>query len=200
MLYEYLRYKSYNYKESAVHVQIYPRELCNSVKVIAEQSQAFREDKLFLRWAEFCSRWLRDSHSEFLHCHKEQVPVVCDGLRDRKECLATFSNKALRSLPPFTSRHWTLLSSRGSRKYFGWNRTRSSKFLTQPTIAEHFHDHVTDKFSPPISQDLNPRNYYVWGVVERETNMPAHNTKDSLKAAVRDIMASMNNDHLINVY
>jgi inhibitor of nuclear factor kappa-B kinase subunit alpha len=69
---------------------------------------------------------------------------------------------------------------------------------TQEWLAENFHDHVTPNIWPPSSPDLNPLDYYVWGVVERETNKHAHNTKDSLKAAIGDIMANINKDHLIN--
>lgn len=69
---------------------------------------------------------------------------------------------------------------------------------TQEWLAENFHDHVTPNIWPPSSPDLNPLDYYVWGVVERETNKHAHNTKDSLKAAIGDVMANINKDHLIN--
>ena len=69
---------------------------------------------------------------------------------------------------------------------------------TQEWLAENFHDHVTPNIWPPSSPDLNPLDYYVWGVVERETNKHAHNTKDSLKAAIGDIMANINKNHLIN--
>lgn len=37
---------------------------------------------------------------------------------------------------------------------------------------------------PPIPSDLNPTDYYVSGVVERETNKYAYNTKDSLNATI----------------
>ncbi|QQP35140.1 Uncharacterized protein FKW44_023285, partial [Caligus rogercresseyi] len=39
------------------------------------------------------------------------------------------------------------------------------------------------EFWPPNSPDLNSCNYYLWGVLERDTNKRAHNTVDSLKAA-----------------
>ncbi|QQP32478.1 Uncharacterized protein FKW44_024404 [Caligus rogercresseyi] len=39
------------------------------------------------------------------------------------------------------------------------------------------------EFWPPSSPDLNPCDYYLWGVLEKDTNKRAHNTVDSLKAA-----------------
>ena len=41
-------------------------------------------------------------------------------------------------------------------------------------------------------------DYYVWGVVERETNRHPHNTIASLKAAIVQVMSEMNKDHLIS--
>ncbi|QQP37178.1 Transposable element tcb1 transposase, partial [Caligus rogercresseyi] len=40
------------------------------------------------------------------------------------------------------------------------------------------------KFWPLSSHDLNPCDYYLWGVLERDTNKRAHNPVDSLKAAI----------------
>ncbi|QQP31640.1 Uncharacterized protein FKW44_025305 [Caligus rogercresseyi] len=36
----------------------------------------------------------------------------------------------------------------------------------------------------PSSPDVNPCDCYLWGVLERDTNKRAHNTVDSLKAAI----------------
>ena len=69
---------------------------------------------------------------------------------------------------------------------------------TQDWMAENFHDHVTPNLWPPSSPDLNPLDYYVWGVVEREVNKHPHNTKASLKKAISQAMENMNKDHLIN--
>lgn len=68
---------------------------------------------------------------------------------------------------------------------------------TQGWLAENFNDHVTPNIWPPSSPDLNPLDYYVWGVIERDTNKKPHNTKESLKTAVRTAMAEMNSDQLI---
>ena len=50
---------------------------------------------------------------------------------------------------------------------------------------------------PPSSPDLNPLDYYVWGVVERETNKHPHNTLDSLRAAIARVMTHMDKAPLI---
>ncbi|QQP35403.1 Transposable element tcb1 transposase, partial [Caligus rogercresseyi] len=44
---------------------------------------------------------------------------------------------------------------------------------------------------PPSSPDLNPCDYYLWGVLERDTNKRAHNTVDSLKAAIIQAVANL---------
>ena len=50
---------------------------------------------------------------------------------------------------------------------------------------------------PPSFPDLNPLDYYVWGVVEQETNKHPHNTLDSLKAAIARVMTHMDKAPLI---
>ena len=50
---------------------------------------------------------------------------------------------------------------------------------------------------PPSSPDLNPLDYYVWGVVERETNKHPHNTLDSLRAVIARVMTHMDKAPLI---
>ena len=55
--------------------------------------------------------------------------------------------------------------------------------VTQEWMAQNCHDHVTPNMWPPSSPDLNPMDYYVWGVVEKESNKRPHNTKESLKVA-----------------
>ena len=56
----------------------------------------------------------------------------------------------------------------------------------------------TKEFWPPSSPDLNPMDYYVWGVLERKTNKRAHNSIDSLRDAIEEAAANMNSDHLVN--
>ncbi|QQP36914.1 Uncharacterized protein FKW44_022155 [Caligus rogercresseyi] len=46
-------------------------------------------------------------------------------------------------------------------------------------------------FWPPSSPDLSPCDYYLWGVLERDSNKRAHNTVDSLKAAIIQAVANI---------
>ena len=43
----------------------------------------------------------------------------------------------------------------------------------------------------PSSPDLNPLDYFVWLYVENITNMTSHNTKASLIAAIRRVLAEL---------
>ncbi len=54
------------------------------------------------------------------------------------------------------------------------------------------------EFWPPSSPDLNPLDYYVWGVVERDANKAAHPNLDSLRAAIKHAMANLDRTHLEN--
>ena len=43
---------------------------------------------------------------------------------------------------------------------------------------------------PPNSPDLNPLDYYVWGVSERESNKSRHANVDSLTSSIRQAFAN----------
>ena len=47
------------------------------------------------------------------------------------------------------------------------------------------------------SPDVNPMDYYLWGVVERDSNREPHNTVAALRAAVVDAMATVPKTDLI---
>ncbi|QQP42503.1 Uncharacterized protein FKW44_017192 [Caligus rogercresseyi] len=47
------------------------------------------------------------------------------------------------------------------------------------------------EFWPPSSPDLNPCDYYLWGVLERDTKKCAHNNLDSMKAAIIPAVANL---------
>ncbi|GFR05243.1 hypothetical protein TNCT_251641 [Trichonephila clavata] len=44
---------------------------------------------------------------------------------------------------------------------------------------------------PPNSPDTNSLDYHGWGVIEKKTNKQPYNIKESLKAAIADIMDTM---------
>ena len=50
---------------------------------------------------------------------------------------------------------------------------------------------------PPCSPDLNPLDYYVWSVLERETNKRTHISIDSLRDAIEEAVANLNSVHLV---
>ena len=50
------------------------------------------------------------------------------------------------------------------------------------------------EFWPLNSPDLNPLDYYVWGEVERRSNKHPHNTKESLKSSIREVMCNMDRE------
>ncbi|QQP52719.1 Uncharacterized protein FKW44_004953 [Caligus rogercresseyi] len=56
---------------------------------------------------------------------------------------------------------------------------------------------LSEEIWPPSSQDCKPLDYYVWGVLERESNKRAHNSVVSLKAFIAVAVASMNRKHLV---
>ncbi|KYN39306.1 hypothetical protein ALC56_06315 [Trachymyrmex septentrionalis] len=47
------------------------------------------------------------------------------------------------------------------------------------------------EFWPPNSPDLNPLDFYVWGVVERVTNKSRHPNVASLRAAIEAAFTDM---------
>lgn len=75
--------------------------------------------------------------------------------------------------------------------------TAHTAHTTQEWLAENCHDHVTPNMWPPSSPDLNPLDYYVWGVIERQTNRHPHANRDSLKAAIVEEMSDMSTEHVI---
>ncbi|QQP48997.1 Uncharacterized protein FKW44_009499, partial [Caligus rogercresseyi] len=48
------------------------------------------------------------------------------------------------------------------------------------------------------SPDCNLLDYYVWGVLERESNKRSHINVISLKASIVEAVANMNREHLVN--
>jgi DDE superfamily endonuclease len=68
---------------------------------------------------------------------------------------------------------------------------------TQEWLADHFYDHITPNLWPSYSPDLNPLDYYVWDVAERDINKRSQNAQHSLKASIVTVMDNIDMDHLI---
>ena len=47
---------------------------------------------------------------------------------------------------------------------------------------------------PPSSPDLNPLDYYVWGVAESQVNRFPHNTKESLIKSIMEVFAKLSSE------
>ena len=62
---------------------------------------------------------------------------------------------------------------------------------TQAWLQKERYDFVPFSNWPPSSPDLNPLDYFVWSYVENITNMTLHNTKASLIAAIRRVLAEL---------
>ncbi|QQP55236.1 Uncharacterized protein FKW44_008361, partial [Caligus rogercresseyi] len=54
--------------------------------------------------------------------------------------------------------------------------------------------HWSPDLWPPSSPDCNPLDYFFWGMVENKTSKHAHNTLDSLRAAIVEEFANMKKD------
>ena len=62
---------------------------------------------------------------------------------------------------------------------------------TRVCLQKECYDFVPFSHCPPSSPDLNPLDYFVWSYVENITNMTSHNTKASLIAAIRRVLAEL---------
>lgn len=67
---------------------------------------------------------------------------------------------------------------------------------TQQWLAANVPEFWPKEIWPPSSPDCNPLDYFVWGVCERETNKQPHNTLDSLKAKINQVMGDLDRDIL----
>ena len=66
---------------------------------------------------------------------------------------------------------------------------------TQDWMPENLHYHITPNIRLFSSLDFNPLDYYVWGVVERETIKHPHYILDSLRATITRVRTHMDGDH-----
>ncbi|QQP49892.1 Uncharacterized protein FKW44_010712, partial [Caligus rogercresseyi] len=64
----------------------------------------------------------------------------------------------------------------------------------QAWLLENLPYHWSPHLWPPSSPDCNLLDYFFWGIVENKTNKHAHNTLDSLRAAIVEEFANMKKD------
>lgn len=68
--------------------------------------------------------------------------------------------------------------------------------FVQNWLADNLEMFWSKEFWPPSSPDLNPLDYYAWGVLQRQTNRCAHDSVDSLRTAIIDAISNINKDHV----
>ncbi|QQP36610.1 Transposable element tcb1 transposase, partial [Caligus rogercresseyi] len=64
--------------------------------------------------------------------------------------------------------------------------------LVQNWLLDNLPMFWSKEMLPPSSPDCTPLNYYLWGVLERESNKRTHNSIVLLKASIVEEVASMN--------
>ncbi len=69
--------------------------------------------------------------------------------------------------------------------------------LVQNWLSVNLQMFWSKEFWPPNSPDLNPLDYYMWGVLKRNSNKSRHPTTDFLKAAIDLAVLEMNCSHLV---
>ncbi|QQP31415.1 Uncharacterized protein FKW44_025018 [Caligus rogercresseyi] len=74
--------------------------------------------------------------------------------------------------------------------------TPERKTPDRSQVLENLDMFWSKEFWPPSSPDLNPCDYYLWGVLERDTNKRAHNSVDSLKAAIIQAVANLSREQV----
>ena len=68
---------------------------------------------------------------------------------------------------------------------------------TQAWLLENVHSHWSPDLWPPNSPDLNPLDYFVWGVLEARTNSVFHPNLDSLKTSIVEQFALLDRHDVI---
>ncbi len=70
--------------------------------------------------------------------------------------------------------------------------------LIQNWLSDNIEMFWSEEFWPPNSPDVNPMDYYVWGVLERDSNKISHLTAKSLRSAIDEAVANLDPQHLVN--
>jgi hypothetical protein len=65
---------------------------------------------------------------------------------------------------------------------------------TQRWLNDNFPDFIRKDEWPPASPDLNPLDYSIWSIIERETNAQAHTSEHSLKKAIIEVFNNLDQE------
>ena len=78
-----------------------------------------------------------------------------------------------------------------------WQQDSAPCHVSKRSLAwleEHCYDFITKNKWPPSSPDLNPMDYFFWGVLENQINQCPHTTKASLIASVKEQCISIDRE------
>ena len=94
---------------------------------------------------------------------------------------------------------WIDPGATGEAKRSSAGLRSSPQGRSYPGVAgsEPLHGHVLPDILPPSSPDLNPTDYYAWGVFEKETNKCPGDTKEPLKEVIVHVTGNMHEAPLI---
>ena len=113
-------------------------------------------------------------------------------------CHLTSSKSAWKSTPKCTWMSWRVCWSPGAIRWPVADPGCGSRTRRRPTSPKRrrlgFRRSATTLYpslTAPSSPDLKPPDYFVWWYVENITNMTSHDTKASLIAAIRRVLAKL---------
>ena len=79
-----------------------------------------------------------------------------------------------------------------------------SKSFTRPLRQNHpdwlkanLKNHLSKEICPPSSPGYNPLDLFMWSEFEREVNKHTHNTLDSLRTKISEVMADIDREVVI---
>ena len=92
---------------------------------------------------------------------------------------------------------FTLDQAGGPRQALGMAARQCALSCLQMLLAwqeKHCYDFVTKDKWPPSSPDLNPMDYFFWGILENQTNQRPHTTKASLITSIKEQCISIDRE------
>jgi inhibitor of nuclear factor kappa-B kinase subunit alpha len=90
----------------------------------------------------------------------------------------------------FGQQHWTFQQD---------SAPAHKAIITQNWIKSHFPDFISTTQWPSCSPDLNPLDYSIWGILEKDACANPHNSLEALKTSLEKAWASVPLDIVKNV-
>lgn len=80
-------------------------------------------------------------------------------------------------------------------------KSRNNDALVSPFVhTNNFYDFWPASLRPPSSPDLNPLDYSVWSVVERQACRTSHRNVSDLKDSIIATWNNLSNDYICKTY